>query len=245
MFSFFKSNDKSLQPITFDSIGCDMHSHFIAGIDDGSPNLKTSVELVRKMHTLGFKKVITTPHIMPDYYRNTPEIIQNGLKELKLELERQDIDIEVLAAAEYFIDYCFEEKIESGEKFLTIGNNHILIETSFISIPPNFEQIIFKLQLAGYRIILAHPERFGFLSFEDLKSYKTRSIELQINLLSLLGFYGKSVRKMAEKLIDNGMVDYVGTDCHNLQQADLYTNCFTNRYWHKLVQSGNLKNHLL
>ena len=245
MFSFFKRKERSLEPITFESLGCDMHSHMIAGIDDGSPDLETSVELVKKIHSLGFKKVITTPHVMHDFYRNTPDIILEGLKDLQGELKKQSVDVEVSAAAEYYIDFDFESKVDAGEKFLTMGDNQILIETSFISAPPNFGETIFKLQLAGYKIILAHPERYGFMSFEDLKTYKTRSLSLQINLLSLLGFYGKPVRLMAEKLIDNNMVDYVGTDCHNLHQASLYSKCFTNKYWHKLVESGTLKNHTL
>lgn len=245
MFSFFKSKDKSLNPITFDSIVCDMHSHLIAGIDDGSPDLDTSVQIIKSLQSLGFKKIITTPHIMQDFYRNTPEIIFKGLKDLRNELKRQSVNIDVSVAAEYYIDYDFESKVDSGEKFLTIGNNQILIETSFISTPPNFDDTIFKLQLAGYKVILAHPERFGFFSFKDLDNYKTRSIELQINLLSLLGYYGKSVKQMAEKLIENNMVDYVGTDCHNLHQSSLYSECFTNKYWHMLVNSGTLKNQIL
>ena len=242
MFSFFKRREKALEPITFEVLGCDMHSHMIAGIDDGSPDLETSVELVKKMQTLGFKKVITTPHVMHDFYRNTPEIILKGLNDLQAELKRQAVDIEVSVAAEYYVDYDFESKVDAKDKFLTMGDNKILVETSFISAPPNFGETIFKLQLAGYKIILAHPERYGFLSFEDLQTYKTRSMDLQINLLSLLGFYGKPPKLMAEKLIENNMVDYVGTDCHNLHQASLYQKCFTNKYWHKLVESGKLKN---
>jgi protein-tyrosine phosphatase len=245
MFSFFKRKKENLEPIGFEPLQCDMHSHFIAGIDDGSPDLETSVELVKRMHSLGFKKIITTPHIMNDFYRNTPEIILAGLKDLQDELKQQSIEIEVFAAAEYYVDYDFESKVDSGQKLLTLGGNSILIETSFISAPPNFGEIIFKLQLAGYNIILAHPERYGFMSFEDLETYKTRSICLQLNLLSLLGYYGKEQKMMAEKLIDNNMVDYVGTDCHNLNQASLYDKLFTNKHWHKLVNSGTLKNHTL
>lgn len=245
MFSFFKRKNKTLDPITFESLGCDMHSHMIAGVDDGSPDLETSVELVKKMKDLGFKKAITTPHVMHDFYRNTPDIILGGLQDLQDELKKQSIDVEVSAAAEYYIDYDFESKVDAGEKFLTMGDNQILIETSFISAPPNFSDTIFKLQLAGYKIILAHPERYGFMNFEDLQTYKTRSLSLQINLLSLLGYYGKPAKQMAEKLIDNNMVDYVGTDCHNLHQAGLYSKCFTNPYWHKLIESGTLKNHTL
>jgi len=245
MFPFFIKKNKKLQPIGFESLKCDMHSHFIAGIDDGSPDIPTSIELIKKMQELGYQKIITTPHVMHDFYRNSPETILSGLDQIKRELINQSIDIEVLAAAEYYIDYDFESKVVAGEKFLTMGDQQILIETSFISAPPNFGEIIFKLQLAGYKVILAHPERYGFMSFEELNTYKTRSVSLQLNLLSLLGYYGKEPMQMAHKLIDHNLVDYVGTDCHNLNQASLYNKCQTDKYWHKLIQSGTLKNHLL
>ena len=245
MLSFFKRKDKNLEPINFKSLVCDMHSHLIAGIDDGSPDLETSVQIIKNLQSLGFKKVITTPHVMHDFYRNTPENILGGLKDLQNELKKQFVDVEVSAAAEYYIDYEFETKVDSGEKFLTMGDNQILIETSFISAPPNFGDTIFKLQLAGYKLILAHPERYGFMTFEDLQTYKTRSLSLQLNLLSLLGYYGPPAKVMAEKLIENNMVDYIGTDCHNLYQSSIYHKCFTNKYWHMLVNSGTLKNQML
>jgi len=245
MFSFFRKKEKQLDPITFETVNCDIHSHFIAGIDDGSPDLETSVELVKKMKSLGFKKLVTTPHIMHDFYRNTPEIILSGLEDLKSELKAQSIDIEISAAAEYYVDFYFESKLDANEEFLTFGDKRILIETSFISEPPNFSESIFKLQLKGYKVILAHPERYGYMSIEDMKKYKNRSVELQLNLLSLLGYYGSECKHKAEKLIENNMVDYVGTDCHNLKQALLYEKCFTNKHWHTLEKSGTLKNHLL
>jgi tyrosine-protein phosphatase YwqE len=226
-------------------LNCDIHSHFIPGIDDGSPDLETSVKLVKKMQELGFKKIITTPHVMHDFYRNTPEIILSGLEDLKKEFKAQSIEVDISAAAEYYVDYYFESKLNEGEDFLTFGNKHILIETSFVSEPPNFSESIFKLQLKGYDVILAHPERYGFMSINDLKKYKSRSVKLQLNLLSLLGYYGGECKLKAEKLIENNMVDFVGTDCHNLNQASIYHKCTTNKHWHALVNSGTLKNHLL
>lgn len=245
MFSFFRKKEKQLDPINFELLNCDIHSHFIPGIDDGSPDLETSVELVKKMKSLGFKKIVTTPHVMHDFYRNTSEIILSGLNSLKSELQAQSIDIDISAAAEYYVDYYFESKLNADEEFLTFGDKHILIETSFVSEPPNFSESIFKLQLKGYKVILAHPERYGFMTIDDLKKYKSRSVELQLNLLSLLGYYGSESKQKAIKMIENNMVDYVGTDCHNLSQANLYHKCFTNRHWHDLINSGTLKNHLL
>lgn len=245
MFSFFKKKKPKLLPLDFRQVVTDMHSHLIPGIDDGSTDLQTSINLIKTLKKLGFNKLITTPHIMSDFYKNTPEIILGGLQELNHELNRQSIEIELSAAAEYYIDYEFESKVDADEKFLTLNGKSILIETSFLSSPPNFGDSIFKLQLKGYNVILAHPERYLFMSIGDLQMYKERSVNFQLNLLSLLGYYGKEVQKRSEYLVDENVIDYVGTDCHNINQADLYDRCFTNKYWHKLLNSGKLKNHLL
>ena len=133
MFSFFRKKEQKLEPVGFEILNCDIHSHFIPGIDDGSPDIETSVKLVKKMQELGFKKIITTPHVMHDFYRNTPEIILSGLEDLKKELKAQSIEVDISAAAEYYVDYYFESKLNEGEDFLTFGNKHILIETSFVS----------------------------------------------------------------------------------------------------------------
>ncbi len=235
---------KELAPIPFDDLGCDMHSHFIPGIDDGSPDMETTISLIKKSMEMGFKKIITTPHVMSDFYKNTPEIILSGLEAIRKELKNQSIDIEIDAAAEYYVDFDFTEEL-SEKKFLTFGDNNLLIETSFIAAPPNFEDIIFQLQLAKYKVVFAHPERYLFMSIKDLQKLKFKSVDLQMNLLSLIGYYGKEVQLRAEKLIQLGLVDYVGTDCHNLSQAGLYHKCFGNKHWQELLQNGNLKNKFL
>lgn len=245
MFSIFNKSSKALKSINFELLKTDMHSHLIAAVDDGSPDIKTSISLINQLHELGFSKLIATPHVMTDHYRNTPDIINNGLKLLKTEMKSASCGVEISVAAEYLLDFDFELKVDTKQPFLTFGNNYILVETSFISAPPNFDDIIFKLQLQGYNVILAHPERFLFLNNKDYESYKNRSIFFQLNLLSLIGYYGKAVQQRAEQLIDKSMIDFVGTDCHNQIQADMYEDCFTKKYWHKLVESGYLKNHLL
>ena len=160
MFSWFSRKKKKLDPVDFSSLRTDIHSHLIPGIDDGAPDLETSIEIIKKLMTLGYSNFITTPHIMSDLYRNTPEIILGGLKKLRAELSRLKIDVKIEAAAEYFVDYEFENKI-GKEKFLTFGDNYILIEFSFLEKPQNIDEIIFKLQLEGYKVVLAHPARYG------------------------------------------------------------------------------------
>ena len=160
------------------------------------------------------------------------------------ELQKQKISVQLEAAAEYYLDYEFEEKIESGN-LLTFSENYILVETSFIQAPPNFKELIFQLQLAGYKVILAHPERYPFMSIEDYKDLQSRSVYMQLNLLSLIGYYGVDIQKKASKLITHGLISFVGTDCHNMGHANVYEKCQSSSSWHHLVGSGKLLNHIL
>jgi tyrosine-protein phosphatase YwqE len=241
MFSWFSRKKKKLDPVDFSSLRTDIHSHLIPGIDDGAPDLETSIEIIKKLMTLGYSNFITTPHIMSDLYRNTPEIILGGLKKLRSELSRLKIDVKIEAAAEYFVDYEFENKI-GKEKFLTFGDNYILIEFSFLEKPQNIDEIIFKLQLEGYKVVLAHPARYLYLNLEDYKSFTNRGVYLQLNLLSLLGYYSQEVKANANILIKNKMVSFIGTDCHNVRHTTLYKKCQTEKMWHFLIESKTLLN---
>ena len=245
MLKWFSRRDKEeLDSLNFSMLKTDIHSHLLPGIDDGSPDIETTINLIREMRNLGFKKLITSPHVMSDFYQNTSEIILSSLNQVRLELEDQSIAIELDAAAEYYIDFEFEQKI-GREKFLTFGENYILVELSFFEQPRNLNDIIFKLQLEGYRIVLAHPERYAYYRLEDYKELKNRGVLLQINLLSLIGYYSPQVQKKTEKLIEEDLVSFVGTDCHNMGHAKLYKECQNKKSWHDLVNSKTLLNHTL
>ncbi len=241
MFRWLLGSKKKLTPLDFSILKTDIHSHLIPGIDDGSPDMKTTISLIQSMQEMGFNKLITTPHIMSDCYKNTSQDILSGLEDVRKELNSQDIDIDVHAAAEYYIDFSFEQRI-GKEKFLTFGSNYILVELSFVEEPRNLFEIIFKLQLEGYKVVLAHPERYMFYTLEDYKELKNRGVFLQINLLSLIGYYSLEIQKKTEKLIEAGLVSFVGSDCHNMHHAELYEKCQSNRLWHDLVNRGTLLN---
>lgn len=245
MFNWFRTKaKKKLQPIDFSVIKTDMHSHFIPKIDDGSPNLDVSIEMIKKMKELGYSKLITTPHVMSDFYKNTPEIIKNGLAILKKELDQKCIKIDLDIAAEYYIDYDFQQKI-GKEKLLTFGDNYILIEFSFLEPPKNLNDIIFKLQLNGYKVVLAHPERYTFFTQKDYDDLKSKNVFFQLNLLSLIGHYSPRVREQAIQLINLNQINFIGTDCHNMNHAKLYEKCQIEPAWHQLVDSGMLLNQSL
>ncbi|MGY8988595.1 MAG: tyrosine-protein phosphatase [Flavobacteriales bacterium] len=241
---FLNKKEKACEVLDFSVLKTDIHSHFIPGIDDGAPDMEASIPLIKKMQELGFSKVITSPHVMSDFYQNSSETILNGLADVRAELKVQNINMEIEAAAEYYIDYEFEQKI-GKEKFLTFGDNYILVELSFMEAPRNLFDIIFKLQLEGYKVVLAHPERYNYYSIKDYEELISRGVLLQINLLSLIAYYSPQIKKKTEALINSGMVSLVGTDCHNMNHAELYEKCQTQKAWHDLVNSGMLLNNTL
>ena len=239
-----RKKEEEFPPLDFSILKADIHSHLIPGIDDGSPNMETTIELLKEMQKLGFSKVITSPHVMSDLYKNSPEIILQGLELVRAELKVRNINMKVDAAAEYYLDYEFEQKISEG-RLLTFGDNYLLVELSFIESPKNLFEIIFKLQLEGYKIVLAHPERYHYFNMKDYQDLVTRGVFLQINWLALIGYYSSEIQKKAENLIAQDMVSFVGTDCHNTHHAALYYKCQTKKAWHDLYNSGKLLNNTL
>lgn len=239
-----KQIEVELDPLDFSVLKTDIHSHFIPGIDDGSTDMETTISLIKEMQGLGFKKLITTPHVMSDFYKNSSDIILKGLTDIRSELKDQNINMEIEAAAEYYIDYDFEQKI-GKEKFLTFGDNYILVELSFMEAPKNLFDIIFKLQLEGYKVVLAHPERYAFFTMDDYEELVNRRCLLQINLLSIIGYYSPQIEQKTKDLIAADMVSFIGSDCHNMNHAELYKKCQTKKAWHDLNNSSKLLNNTL
>ncbi len=220
-----------------------MHSHLIPGVDDGARTIDDSVALARRMHELGYKKLITTPHIQHDFYKNTPEIILGGLEKVRAALQAENIPIEIEAAAEYLLDDGFEELAENGE-LLTFGDKYILVELSYFNPNPNLKSIVFNLQIDGYKVILAHPERYSYW-FNNIGKYerlKERGILFQLNIVSLSGFYQAPVKKCAEMLIERELIDLVGSDMHNMNYMQALEKSLKEKTLVKLVDSWKLLN---
>ncbi|RZL67954.1 MAG: capsular biosynthesis protein [Pedobacter sp.] len=220
MFDWLKK--KKEPAFNFASIGTDMHSHILPGIDDGAKNLSDSLLLAARFKELGYKKLIATPHIMADYFRNTPSTVHKALDVLREGLLQNNIDLEVNAAAEYYLDETFENKIEKKE-VLTFGDkNYLLFELSYINPPHNVFEVIAKMQDAGYQPVLAHPERYPYYygSIESYEQIRETGCLLQLNIISLTGYYGKSCKQTAEELVDSLCIDFIGSDMHHLRHAD-------------------------
>jgi tyrosine-protein phosphatase YwqE len=246
MFSFFKKKEEKKKEITvnYSSIGVDMHSHVLPGIDDGAQTPEESIVLIRRMMDLGIKKVIATPHIMADYYKNTPESINNALLMLKEELAKEGIDLPVEAAAEHFFDETFERRIDE-DKLMIIGKNYVLFEFSFISFPVNYLDVVQKLRDKGYKPILAHPERYPYMSMDQFRQLRTFGCDFQLNTISLTGYYGKETKKIAETMVDEQLINFISSDMHHPRHADALAKALEMPYVEKLLSGYPLKNIML
>jgi tyrosine-protein phosphatase YwqE len=198
------------------------------------------------MISLGIKKIIATPHIMADYYRNTPETINGALEILKAELKNQGIDIPVEAAAEHYFDETFEPRVNS-RKLMTMGDNYVLFEYSFMSPPPNAYSVIQKMiEWGEYKPILAHPERYAYMNLEAMANLRSWGCNIQLNTISLTGYYGKDVKKKAESMIDHQLVDFISSDMHHLRHAQAFRDALSTPYLEKLLREEYpLKNVML
>jgi len=243
MFSLFKKKDT----VDFSFLGTDLHSHLIAGIDDGAKTLDESVLLIKQLIDLGYSKIVTTPHIHSEYYPNTPAIIKNGLKELRERLSKEKLQIEIEAAAEYFIDDHFKALIKSDEDLLSFSDKHVLMECSMLGEPPDLFHVIFNLKTKGYKPILAHPERYLYYGnrFEVFEKIKNQGCMLQVNLLSLAGHYGPGQKKLGIKLLEAGLVDYLGTDLHRESHITKIESVMHNRKVKKLILEKSFCNNRL
>lgn len=212
---------------------CDIHSHLINEVDDGSKSKEESLYLLNQLYSLGIKKVITTPHIYTGKYDNTEAILIEKFQQLTSYLIECNCPVELELAAEYFADNSFLAKVKAEKQLLSFGKNYLLFEFSFLSLPLFWKDLIFQLKVQNYTPVLAHPERYLFMhqNFGIIEEMKDLGVKFQINIPSLGEAYGLPVKKQAETLVKKGYVDFLGTDLHNAAQIPF-------------VQSG-LKNKVL
>jgi tyrosine-protein phosphatase YwqE len=242
MFTFLR---KKPVPAALGQLRTDMHSHLIPGIDDGSPDMETSIRLIRGLIGLGYTKIITTPHINADIFPNTPAVIQAGQAAVTAELRRQQLTVEFHAAAEYLMDEQFSKMLADGAPLMTLKDNLVLVELSFAVPAINLREILFNIQLRGYLPVLAHPERYLYFGankkwYEQLRD---AGCYFQLNLLSFAGYYGPESRHLAEWLVKRRYVDLLGTDLHHGKHLEaLQSSRSIQRAVNGLLAAGSIRN---
>jgi protein-tyrosine phosphatase len=242
MFKIF-SKQRSGKPV-LDMLKTDIHSHLLPGIDDGSPDLSTSLELIKGMKELGYSKLITTPHIMWDMYQNTRDGILLMLDEMRDVLKELDIQVELDAAAEYFLDDYVMGLLKKKEPLLTFGDKMVLTEFSMASPPIDLKEILFEMRMQDYQPVIAHPERYIYLEAnkEFYDELKDAGYLFQVNLLSFAGVYGRSVRELALYIAGKGYYDLAGTDLHNQKHLKALQDPAVSSQLEKLLETGLIRN---
>jgi len=242
MLGLFKpKKNVSLAPLKVD-----IHSHLLPGIDDGAKTLDHTLGMLRKFEELGYEKMIFTPHVMSGVYNNTPEIIKAKLEEVRNLIRETGIKMEVDASAEYYLDDSFLELIRTNN-LLPFGGNHILFECSFRDVPQLLDQVIFDLQSKQYQPVIAHLERYYYYhkSLEKAQQLRAQGVLIQVNMLSFTGHYGPDIKKQAELLLKNNLIDILGSDCHRIEhlqilEKNLHLPAFKTLMGSKLINSNFL-----
>ena len=247
MFTLFSKSKPASGKVDLSGLKVDMHSHLLPGIDDGSPDMETSLSLIKGMMELGYSKLITTPHILWDMYKNTSEIILQKLELVREAVKKEGLNVEINAAAEYFLDDHVGEMVKNKIPLLTVNGNMVLVEFSMAYPSHGLKDILFDMQMQNYQPVIAHPERYIYLDqnkefYEELKDI---GCLFQLNLLSLGGYYGKSSQELALYLMRKGHYNLIGTDLHGFRHLEALQNPALITPLLKLLESGKIMNSTL
>lgn len=212
----------------------DYHSHILPGVDDGVESVSEALQILSNYEKHGVKRVIFTPHIMEDYPHNNPSFLQKEFHKFK---EIYNGNIELSLAAEYMLDRKFFTYLDESD-LLPLFDNYLLIETSCVEPILDFKNILNDIMSRGYFVVLAHPERYSFLSCNEYEELKYAGILFQLNIPALLGCYGYQVKNRAKWLLKNNLYDLTGLDIHSY---DHYSNIFDRMYISKSLAKSIAK----
>ncbi|MDR1344936.1 MAG: hypothetical protein LBJ39_06240 [Tannerellaceae bacterium] len=211
MFSWFSSGKKNARHTLFKGM-TDIHTHLLPGVDDGVQTVEDSIRILHFMHETGVERIYLTPHVMTDLPANTPEALQSKYESF---LKVCPEGMELRLAAEYMLDGGFAQLTDKG--LLSMHGRHVLVETSYLSPPFALTEMLYDLRTAGYRPIIAHPERYLYMRNSDYHKLKEQGCKLQLNLFSLTGAYGLHAERNATYILKQGLYDHAGSDVHKLE----------------------------
>ena len=239
LLNLFNKKSKNL-------VSVDIHSHLIPSIDDGAKNMERAIELILSLQSMGYKKLITTPHVSDMFLNDSKKIIE-GYNLLTQELSHRNINIQIEVAAEYYMNEHFEELLAKKD-ILTFGKEkYLLFELSYFTPPRELESLVYDIKKAGYTPVLAHPERYEYFHDSIEKYYKIKSFGLlfQINLTSIANYYDKNVKKCVKSLIMHNLVDFVGTDTHHRGHIKYIKKSFSNTLYKQVFKKNKILNDTL
>ncbi len=242
MFDLFTKKE----PDILKYLNADTHSHLLPGVDDGVKDFETALSCINEMKRNGINKIYVTPHFQTHRFKNDEDDIKRRFDELRKQINEQIPDIELQLAGEYLIDSGFEERLQS-KQLLTINDKYLLVEFSFNQSMLGMEELFFEMQMKGYEVILAHPERYLYLNKDSklIHNLKEQGVYFQSNIMSFGGFYGSESMKRAYQYVDNGWIDFLGTDIHGRKYRDALADVCQKSKFQKLLKKKTFLNNQL
>lgn len=239
---------KSLPNLTAPTLAVDVHAHVLPSLDDGPDTVEESLRIIEGLVAQGVQKIIATPHVMGNYYRNTPELIEKQAQLMRQVIRQREIPVTLEVAAEYYLDEYLMEQLRQEKPLITFGKaKYLLFETPFIQEPPELDECIKLMIKQGYRPVLAHPERYLYLqrSFDLTREIHRRGVLFQININSFTGYYSRQTQLFAEVMTDFHIVDFLASDIHRLNQLELLAISRRQPYFLKNLNYGVLNDTLM
>lgn len=247
MFGLFKKKQKTGEDAPRLCYNTDLHSHILPGLDDGAQTVEESLELINAMKRWGIKHIITTPHTTESTFENDENTIRSAYEYLLDVMEQQQVtDINLSFSSEYRIDATFFK--QRGENMLlSLNEDYLLVENSFIQPYIKLTELLFNLQMEGYIPILAHPERYLYYKYNTAEYRKIHDggTLFQVNLLSFSGYYGQAAKDQANWLLKQGYVDLMSTDLHSIKQVQAIDKFLCTKEYKRLEGKLNLLNNKL
>lgn len=213
----------------------DIHCHILPGVDHGSQSIEQSLDMLNAQLQMGINRVVLTSHVTAVTFENTRESLTDAFLKLKDAVTDAGLEIELALSAEYRMDEYFDKEY-AADHLIPMPGKHILLENSFQQELMNLDDLLFDLQVKGYRTILAHPERYTYYSrrrkrYEELHN---KGAKFQVNILSFTGYFGEEARDSALWFAKQGMIDYLGSDMHNVKHAHIMMDYLNSKEWRRL-----------
>lgn len=222
----------------------DMHSHLIPGIDDGVETVEQSIAMIKGLMAFGYRRFITTPHILPGMYNNSAASIMPGLALVRQAIAAEGLGVTIEAAGEYYYDETFEEMAKEDD-LLMFGGKRILFELPNMHEPQMLRHTVFALTCRGITPVLAHVERYPYLyekGLSDVEELVNMGVEMQVNIGTFTGIYGPQLQKAAYQMIDAGLVSYLGSDLHGEKHLGYITRALHDKKFRQVLAKHEFKN---
>lgn len=222
----------------------DLHSHLIPGIDDGVETVEQSIQMIKGLMAFGYRRFITTPHVLPGMYNNSAATIMPGLELVRAAIAAEGLDVTIDAAGEYYYDEAFEEMAKDAE-LLTFSGNRILFELPNMHEPQMLRHTVFALTSRGITPVLAHVERYPYLyekGLNDIEELANMGVEMQINIGTFTGIYGPKLQKAANQMVEAGLVSYLGSDLHGEKHLGYIRRALADKKFRQMLAKHEFKN---